>query len=207
MGQMLAFGSFTCCHTDWCWCTHNCSWAASGGQDQTGNISIYSPSEKGLSHAKTALCSLSGMRLCIIFLQSDRDQATIDHIKGQNGHTRLDRVNTNTSPAHIRHIRVDTSFLAGTLPSSVKMTLTQVRQTGAQTWAKTQNKTRFDPTAGWFKDVAPDPHYGRNKEKNWLCHWKDNEIYFLHCPPLHCISEGQTRLNISVVVVRLYVCY
>lgn len=95
--------------------------------------SIYSPSEKGLSHAKTALCSLSGMRLCIIFLQSDRNQATIDHIKGQNGHTRLDRVNTNTSPAHIRHIRVDTSFLAGTLPSSVKTTLTQVRQTGGQT--------------------------------------------------------------------------
>lgn len=76
--------------------------------------------------------------LCFVCLEWDYvswdgDHETIDHIKNSNGHASLDSVNTNTSPAHKRHISDDASFLAGTLPSSVRMTLLQVPQTGAQT--------------------------------------------------------------------------
>lgn len=135
----------------------------SRSQDQTGNIfHLFYIWKWIMSRAKTALFCLSGMSLCVCFLWSDSDHATIDHIKGKNGHTKLDRVNTNTSPAHIRHISDDAFFLAGILPSSVRPTPTQVPQTGAQTLL---NKTRFDSTAGGFTQVAPDPRCGRNKER------------------------------------------
>lgn len=62
----------------------------------------------------------------------------------------------------LTYISDDAFFLAGILPSSVRPTPTQVPQTGAQTLL---NKTRFDSTAGWFTQVAPDPRCGRNKER------------------------------------------